>query len=105
MRDRCQRRGGLRADGGFAADRWGRIDILVNNGAVRVDKTAEEHTAADLDWIMGINVRGLFHACQAVYPFMRRQHKGRIINIASISARKGRSAAPRTARRKAPSWP
>ncbi|HEV2282170.1 MAG TPA: SDR family oxidoreductase [bacterium] len=73
----------------FAADRWGRIDILVNNGAVRVDKTAAEHTAADFDWIMGVNVRGLFHACQAVYPFMRRQRKGRIINIASISARKG----------------
>ncbi len=73
----------------FAADRWGRIDILVNNGAVRVDKTAIEHTAADFDWIMGINVRGLLHASQAVHPFMRRQHKGRIINIASISAQKG----------------
>ncbi len=73
----------------FAAEQWGRIDILVNNGAVRVDKTAAEHTAADFDWIMGVNVRGLFHACQAVYPFMRRQHTGRIINIASISARKG----------------
>jgi NAD(P)-dependent dehydrogenase (short-subunit alcohol dehydrogenase family) len=73
----------------FAADRWGRIDILVNNGAVRVDKTAVEHTAADFDWIMGVNVRGLFHACQAVYPVMRRQRRGRIINIASIAARKG----------------
>src|SRR5256884_1852026 len=73
----------------YAADRWGRIDILINNGAVRVDKTAAEHTAADLDWIMGVNVRGVFHACQAVYPFMRRQHKGRIVNIGSISAHKG----------------
>ncbi len=73
----------------YAADRWGHIDILINNGAVRVDKTAAEHTAADLDWIMGVNVRGVFHACQAVYPFMRRQHKGRIVNIGSISAHKG----------------
>ena len=73
----------------FAVDRWGRIDVLVNNGAVRVDKTAAEHTAADFDWIMGVNVRGVLHACQAVYPLMRGQHKGRIINIASISARKG----------------
>jgi len=73
----------------FAADRWGRIDVLVNNGAVRVDKMAVEHTAVDFDWIMGVNVRGLFHACQAVYPSMRSQHKGRIINVASISARKG----------------
>lgn len=73
----------------YAADRWGRIDILINNGAVRVDKTAAEHTAADLDWIMGTNVRGVFHACQAVYPFMRRRRWGRIVSIGSISARKG----------------
>jgi NAD(P)-dependent dehydrogenase (short-subunit alcohol dehydrogenase family) len=72
-----------------ALERWGRIDILVNNGAVRVDKTAMEHTAQDFDWIMGINVRGALHACQAVYPVMRTQRKGRIINIGSISARKG----------------
>lgn len=72
-----------------AVERWGRIDILVNNAAVRVDKTAIDHTAEDFDWIMGINVRGILLACQAVYPTMRAQKKGRIINIGSISARKG----------------
>jgi len=72
-----------------ALDRWGRIDILVNNGAVRVDKTAIEHTAEDWDWLMEINVRGVMTACQAVYPAMAAQKKGRIINIGSISARKG----------------
>ncbi len=72
-----------------ALDRWGRIDILVNNAAVRVDKTAVDHTSEDFDWIMGINVRGILHACQAVYPPMRAQKKGRIINIGSISAHKG----------------
>ena len=65
------------------------MDILVGNGAVRINNTAAEHIAGDVDWIMGVTVRGLLHACQAVSPFMRRQHKGRIINIASISARKG----------------
>jgi len=72
-----------------ALERWGRIDILVNNGAVRVDKTAAEHTRDDFDWIMGVNVRGVLQACQAVYPAMRARKKGRIINIGSISARKG----------------
>lgn len=72
-----------------ALSRWGRIDALVNNGAVRVDKMAMEHTAEDWDWIMGINVRGILLASQAVYPVMKAQGKGRVINIGSISARKG----------------
>jgi NAD(P)-dependent dehydrogenase (short-subunit alcohol dehydrogenase family) len=72
-----------------ALDRWGRIDILVNNAAVRVDKTALDHTAEDFDWIMGVNVRGILLASQAVYPVMRGRAWGRIINIGSISARKG----------------
>lgn len=72
-----------------ALQRWGRIDILVNNAAVRVDKTAMDHTPEDWDWIMGVNVRGILLASQAVYPAMRAQKKGRIINIGSISARKG----------------
>jgi NAD(P)-dependent dehydrogenase (short-subunit alcohol dehydrogenase family) len=72
-----------------ALDRWGRIDILVNNAAVRVDKTALDHTPEDLDWIMGVNVRGILQAAQAVYPAMRAQKWGRIINIGSISARRG----------------
>jgi NAD(P)-dependent dehydrogenase (short-subunit alcohol dehydrogenase family) len=70
-------------------DRWGRIDILVNNAAVRVDKTASNHTAADWDWIMAINVKGVWECSRAVYPAMKRQSYGRIINIGSISARKG----------------
>jgi NAD(P)-dependent dehydrogenase (short-subunit alcohol dehydrogenase family) len=72
-----------------ALDRWGRIDILVNNAAVRVDKTAVDHTAEDVDWIMGVNVRGILLASQAVYPAMRAQKKGRIINVGSISAYRG----------------
>jgi NAD(P)-dependent dehydrogenase (short-subunit alcohol dehydrogenase family) len=72
-----------------ALSRWGRIDVLVNNGAVRVDKMATEHTPADWDWIMGINVRGILLASQAVYPAMKAQRRGRVINIGSISARKG----------------
>jgi NAD(P)-dependent dehydrogenase (short-subunit alcohol dehydrogenase family) len=72
-----------------AVKRWGRADVLVNCAAVRVDKLAVDHTPEDFDWIMGVNVRGVLHACQAVYPVMRQQQKGRIINIGSISGRKG----------------
>ncbi|MDR7418407.1 MAG: SDR family oxidoreductase [Armatimonadota bacterium] len=81
--------GSCRAMAQAALDRWGRIDILVNNAAVRVDKTAVDHTAQDFDWIMGVNVRGILLASQAVYPAMRQRRWGRIINIGSISARKG----------------
>jgi NAD(P)-dependent dehydrogenase (short-subunit alcohol dehydrogenase family) len=72
-----------------ALDRWGRIDVLVNNAAVRVDKTATDHSAQDFDWVMAVNVRGVLVASQAVYPVMRDRKWGRIINIGSISARKG----------------
>jgi NAD(P)-dependent dehydrogenase (short-subunit alcohol dehydrogenase family) len=61
----------------------------VNNAAVRVDKMAADHTPSDLDWVMAVNVRGVLVASQAVYPVMRDRKWGRIINIGSISARKG----------------
>jgi NAD(P)-dependent dehydrogenase (short-subunit alcohol dehydrogenase family) len=67
--------------------RFGRVDILVNNAAVRIDKALGAYTRADFDRLIGVNLAAPFFACQAVIPIMRRQGGGRIINIASQVAR------------------
>jgi NAD(P)-dependent dehydrogenase (short-subunit alcohol dehydrogenase family) len=60
-----------------------RIDILVNNAGVRLRKPIGEFTQADYDFVMNVNLRSPFFACQAVLPIMRQQGGGRIINVAS----------------------
>ena len=75
------------------ADRFGRIDILVNNAAViggievkDFVKPVEELVAADWDKILAVNVKGLFLCCKAVIPYMKKQGRGKIVNIASTVA-------------------
>jgi NAD(P)-dependent dehydrogenase (short-subunit alcohol dehydrogenase family) len=67
-------------------DRFGRIDVLVNNAAMFTNLTLKPMEQIDVDeWdqVMAVNVRGVFLCCQAVIPHMRQQGKGKIINIAS----------------------
>ena len=66
-----------------ALEAMGRIDILVNNAAVRRRKPFGEFTQEDFDWMMNVNLRSPFFACQAVLAAMRRTGGGRIINVAS----------------------
>ena len=70
----------------LAMKRFGRIDVLVNNAALysvldRISFT--EITTDEWDRVMTINVRGVFQCSQAVYPHMKAQGKGKIINISS----------------------
>jgi 3-oxoacyl-[acyl-carrier protein] reductase len=75
------------------AERFGRIDILVNNaaiiGGIEVKdfvKPVEELVAADWDRILAVNVKGVFLCCKAVMPYMKKQGGGKIVNIASTTA-------------------
>ena len=61
----------------------GKLDILVNSaGILRIAQLAEM-SKKDWDDTLRINVDGVFHACRAAIPHLRRRKRGRIINIAS----------------------
>lgn len=68
-----------------AEQRFGKVDVLVNNAAIVLRKDIEQTTAADWDNIMEVNAKSVFLGTQAVIPAMRRAGGGSIINISSIS--------------------
>jgi NAD(P)-dependent dehydrogenase (short-subunit alcohol dehydrogenase family) len=71
------------------AQHFGRIDVLVNNAGIWggiVLKPFYETSVEDWDKMMAVNLRGMFLCCKAVFPYMKQQGKGKIINIASIAA-------------------
>jgi len=67
-------------------DRFGKIDILINNAGVDHHVSAVELTEEDWDRMIDINLKGEFLGCQMVGREMIKQRKGSIINIASICA-------------------
>jgi len=69
-----------------------RIDILVNSAAVNLPyREVTDITLDDWNWIMGVNLTGIFLCCKAVLPQMKKQRYGKIINFSSIG---GLSGAP-----------
>jgi 3-oxoacyl-[acyl-carrier protein] reductase len=76
----------VEAMAGAALERFGRIDVLVNNASlmsVLPRASWLEIPLGEWDRVMAVNLRGLFLCCRAVFPAMRRQGRGKIVNIAS----------------------
>ncbi len=72
--------------------RFGRIDVLVNNAALYGTlkrRPFMEIPVEEWDRVMAVNLRGLFLCARAVFPAMRAQGKGKIVNIASSTFFKG----------------
>jgi len=71
---------------GEVARHFGRIDILVNNAGVLLGKTPEEYSLEEWYSIIDTNLTGAFIGSRAVFPEMKRQGGGKIVNIASLTA-------------------
>jgi len=72
-----------------AKERFGRIDVLVNNAGITRDQLLVRMKDDDWDQVMDTNLRGVFLMTRAVVKSMMRQKSGRIINIASTAGAMG----------------
>ena len=69
---------------------YGRIDILVCNAGLLVGmKHYDEISEEEWDRVMAVNAKGMWQCAKAVLPVMKKQKKGKIINIASTSVLQG----------------
>jgi len=67
-----------------AADRFGRLDGLVNNAGIRLYHTVVEASAESWDEILGVNLKGYAFCAKAAIPIMREAGGGSIVNVASV---------------------
>lgn len=67
----------------------GQIDILVNNAGVVQRKKVEDIDESEWNRVMDVNVKGTFLCSKYIGEYMKKQNKGKIINISSIAGRKG----------------
>lgn len=67
-------------------ERFGRVDILINNAGIFDFAFLEDMTEDDLDRYLSVNFKSQFLMTQAVIPYMKKHNYGRIANASSISA-------------------
>lgn len=68
---------------------FGQIDILVNNAGITRPTRVLDIPEEEWDLIFNINMKGVFHLTQEVLPYMKQNNYGRIVNLSSVSGKKG----------------
>ena len=68
---------------GGTVERFGRLDVMVNNAGIEVEKTVEDTTEAEWDEVMAINLKGVFLGCKYAIAPLRAAAGGAIINVGS----------------------
>lgn len=65
-------------------NKYGHIDILINNAGISANKKIEDTTSIDFENIMNLNVNAIFNMTKAVVPYMKKQNSGVILNTSSM---------------------
>ncbi|NME84236.1 3-oxoacyl-[acyl-carrier-protein] reductase [Clostridium sp. SM-530-WT-3G] len=67
-----------------AKEKFGAIDIIVNNAGITKDNLILRMKEEDFDSVIDVNLKGVFNCLKSITPVMIRQKKGKIINISSV---------------------
>jgi acetoacetyl-CoA reductase len=70
-------------------EQYGRVDFLINNAGITLDKTLRKMTAEDWHGVLNVNLSGAFNMTKAVLEHMIGRGSGRIINISSVIGETG----------------
>jgi len=74
---------------GAVRDRWGRVDVVVNNAGISHISPAEDTRPADFRRVLEVNLVAPFLVCRAFAPLLLAQRSGSVVNVASIAGLAG----------------
>ncbi len=69
-------------------DRFGKVDVLINNAGIMPLSSIEEGRVEDWDKMIDVNLKGLLYGINEVVPIMIEQNSGHIINVSSVAGRR-----------------
>ena len=75
-------------------ERYGKIDVLVNNAGINIRKPIEEMNISEWNTMMSVNTGSVFLGCKYVIPIMKKQDGGAIINTSSVCGLVGHKYTP-----------